>query len=140
MSKPRIPIVAALISRHLDGQLEVALFQRKSTDTGAGFWEFPGGKVERGESPEQALIREIQEELELDVKVQDLLGRNHQEFETKILDLTVYHVEVPHFNWVLNDHDAFEWVTAANWSKLQVAPLDIPLLEQLFSAHSSKAR
>ncbi|MFN7729865.1 MAG: (deoxy)nucleoside triphosphate pyrophosphohydrolase [Bdellovibrio sp.] len=140
MSKPRIPIVAALISRTHQEHFEVALFKRKSTDTGGGFWEFPGGKVERGESHEQALIREIQEELALDVQVGDILGRHDQEFETKILDLTVYHVVVPHFDWTLNDHDAFKWVRAANWSEHLIAPLDIPLLEQLFSAHSSKAR
>lgn len=137
MSKPRILIVGALFSRVEQGEFQVALFRRMPHDTGAGLWEFPGGKIEPGESPEQALAREVQEELSLDVKVRALIGKNHQEFETRVLDLAVYRVETLHHGWTLNDHDAFKWVNAQSWRELPVAPLDIPLLEQLFSENAS---
>lgn len=132
-------IVGALFSRVEQGEFQVALFRRMPHDTGAGLWEFPGGKIEPGESPEQALAREVQEELALDVKVRALVGKNQQEFDTRVLDLAVYHVETLHHGWTLNDHDAFQWVNARDWRALPVAPLDIPLLEQLFSQNASSS-
>lgn len=133
MQKPRLFIVAALISRIENGEKQVALFQRKSTDVGAGLWEFPGGKIEDKETPEQALVREIEEELSLTAVVQGFFGQNEHEVENRILDLVLYHVQLPNYNWVLNDHDQYVWVNRQNWKNWEVAPLDIPLLEEFFN-------
>jgi mutator protein MutT len=130
--KPRIPVVAAVFFRWKDGAFELALFQRKAGDHGAGLWEFPGGKVERGESKEQALVREIQEELSLDVQVLALLGRASHELPAKFLDLDAFWVKTPDFNWTLNDHDGAVWVNEGNWNTMKVAPLDIPLIKKAF--------
>lgn len=125
-------VVAAVFHRRGANGLELALFQRKAGDTGAGLWEFPGGKIEKGESPEQALIREIDEELALPVKVKAKLGQSTLEVTKFILELTAYWVEAPHFDWTLNDHDGFVWVDENSWKSVNVAPLDIPLLEVAF--------
>ena len=130
--KPRLAVVAAVFQRRQSGVLELALFQRKANDTGAGLWEFPGGKIEVGESPEQALIREIDEELALPIRVLSPLGSSSLEVTKFILELTAYWVEAPHFNWTLNDHDGFMWVNEHSWRQVNVAPLDIPLLEKAF--------
>lgn len=133
MQKPRLFIVAALISRIENGEKQVALFQRKSTDVGAGLWEFPGGKIEPGETAEEALVREIEEELSLTAVVLSFFGQNEHEVENRILDLVLYHVQLPNYNWVLNDHDQYAWVSRQNWKNWEVAPLDIPLLEDFFN-------
>lgn len=133
--KPRLAVVAAVFHRRkAGGELELALFQRKAGDTGAGLWEFPGGKIELGESPEQALVREIDEELSLAVKVRAKLGQSSLEVTKFVLELTAYWVEAPHFNWTLNDHDGVVWVDKDSWRNVNVAPLDIPLLENAFKA------
>jgi mutator protein MutT len=111
---------------------ELALFQRKKGDLGAGHWEVPGGKVEKGESSEQALKREIMEELELSVQVNEWLGKSSHDFGTRIIGLDAYWVTPSHFNWTLNDHDDAVWVDQTNWHKWNIAVVDIPLIEKAF--------
>ncbi len=134
MTKTRVFIVAALFKRRgLGDRLEVALFRRNGDDEASGLWEFPGGKIEAGESPEQAVVREVREELSLDVRVKGFVGQNHLEFSKKILDLRLFEVHALHHGWKLIDHDDSAWVNAENWRAYNVSPLDIPLLEQIFN-------
>lgn len=130
--KSKIHVVAAVFSRWYVGQFELALFQRKVGDLGAGLWEFPGGKVEFGESEPQALMREIDEELGLQIKVRDLLGRGSHEYPERVIHLSAYWVSTPDFNWILHDHDAVVWVREDTWRELVVAPVDVALLELAF--------
>ena len=71
-----IPVVGGIFYRWNDKvqEPEVLLFQRAADDIGGGLWEFPGGKVEYGESDSQALIRELDEEISIPIKVQEKLG------------------------------------------------------------------
>ena len=130
--KFRISISAGILFRYEGSELQLALFQRKPGDTAGGLWEFPGGKVEQGESLEQALVREIDEELAVRVVAHRYMGENKSEFATKILHLTVFWVKTDSFNWTLNEHSGAQWVNAQNWQKVDVAPLDIPLITQAF--------
>jgi len=93
-------------------------------------WEFPGGKVEAGETHEQALVREIKEELDLDIKVGDYisvgiapLGRGKQ------VRLDVYHATLIGGDIKLTDHDDYKWCSRAELSQLDWAPADIPIVE-----------
>ncbi len=132
-----MPVVAAVFGRHLNGKPELALFQRKKDDVGGGLWEFPGGKVEVGESHPEALVREVEEELGLTVLVGEFLGESSHEFSDRAIDLKVYWVKTPHHSWVLNDHDDVIWVDSKSWQQLPVAPIDISLIELAFASDFS---
>lgn len=127
-----IPIVAALFTRSNQGRLEIALFQRRKNDTAGGLWEFPGGKVETGETNEAALIREIQEELNIKIKVQSYVGANSLVIQNRILNLEVYWVLAENFNWTLMEHDNWSWVDSTSWQNFDIAPLDIPFITMIF--------
>jgi 8-oxo-dGTP diphosphatase len=108
----KIEVVAGLL---LDGE-NVLVAQRKSSDSGAGFWEFPGGKVEDGETLEAALKREIQEELAIDIQVLKFLDSHEVVTPTqKIIQLSLLAAHVKQTEFQLLEHDAAVWV---HWSKL----------------------
>ncbi len=96
----------------------------------AGLWEFPGGKVEPGESPEDALCREVEEELGVNCKVGRLLDAVSYDYEDFSLLMLLYHVELggePQAREVA----ALRWVTATEFSELSVPPADEPLVKNL---------
>ena len=130
--KFRISISAGILFRFEGQKLQLALFQRKPGDTAGGLWEFPGGKVEANETLEQALMREIEEELALKVTASRYLGENKSEFATKILHLTVFWIKTENLNWTLNEHSGAQWVDVDQWPDVDVAPLDIPLIKKAF--------
>ena len=108
MSATPVLVVAAVI--HLAHAPEKILIVRRGPgQIGAGFWEFPGGKVELGESPEQALHREIEEELGIRIKVQALIGEDVHHYPTKTIRLRVYRAEALQEKLVLTEHDDFKW-------------------------------
>jgi len=86
MSKRKIRVVAAQIER--DGRYMIT--QRKPTSSLPLLWEFPGGRVEPGESDEEALARELREEMEIDVEVLEASVRVTHEYEAYVIDFHVY--------------------------------------------------
>ena len=78
-------------------------------------WEFPGGKAEEGESNENALIREFEEEFGVTVKVQDLITQNEFEHNGKKFTLNAYLISVPHdgvkTKYVLTEHTEYKWAS-----------------------------
>lgn len=91
---------------------EVALFRRKVGDVGAGLYEFPGGKVERGESEHQALIRELDEELGVRARVEEFLGEsNFRGFSGRDIVLKVYFVTADLRQMQWHEHDDQQWVS-----------------------------
>lgn len=133
-SPAKTQVVAALL---VDGD-QVLVAQRKSTDSGAGLWEFPGGKVESGESFEQALEREILEELEMPIKVLQLLD-SHELFTPtqKLIQLSLYAAQVKSKKFVLNDHDDARWVSWKDLSTvafLQGNKQFLPAVEKYFQS------
>jgi 8-oxo-dGTP diphosphatase len=106
-----------------------------------GKWEFPGGKVEAGESGEEALIREFQEELGLTVKVGPLLGTTPFTHRGQNCVLKAYRVYLsPGDVITLSVHSEYRWVTAAELRELDFADSDLrllPALEAYFQGESS---
>lgn len=100
--------------------------------TAAGQWEFPGGKIEPGESPEKALARELLEELGIAVKVGSLIDRSTTRVGALNIDLACYEVtalaELPSRS---NDHDELRWVTVPELSELGWATPDLPTVNVL---------
>jgi len=101
-----ILVVAAVFHR----KREVALLRRGPGSSGCGHWEFPGGKVEAGESESQALQREIHEELGVRIEVGPLVGESFYRYPAKNIHLRFYWVKDAGENFVLTEHDAFQWI------------------------------
>ncbi|MCG7276555.1 MULTISPECIES: (deoxy)nucleoside triphosphate pyrophosphohydrolase [Corynebacterium] len=99
----------------------------------AGLWEFPGGKIEPGESPEEALARELSEELSLTAVVGDKVTTTVHTYDFATIELTTFLCTIQSGELVLTDHDATRWVTAAEAQTLDWAPADIPAVELISS-------
>src|SRR6478735_1015924 len=107
-------VVGAAIIR--DGRCLVA--QRGPTMSLAGKWEFPGGKVEPGEEPRAALVREIDEELGLQISAGDLLGSGSAPVGGRVVELDVYAATILSGTLVLLEHAQVSWATSEELSEL----------------------
>jgi 8-oxo-dGTP diphosphatase len=98
----------------------------------AGKWEFPGGKIEPGESPEESLARELKEELHLDAVVGDHITTTAYEYDFGTVNLATYYCTVPAASEpVLTEHAEVRWVPVNQLDQLDWAPADIPAVEQI---------
>ncbi len=125
-SGKRIEVVAAIITEHD----KIFATQRGCGEFKDG-WEFPGGKIEVGETPEQALKREIREELDTEINVGEL-------FETVEYDYPAFHLTMHCFlctvqsgNLVLKEHKAARWLTRESIDSVDWLPADWGLIEKL---------
>ena len=94
-------------------------------------WEFPGGKIEPGETPEEALHRELIEELSINVKVHELITAIRDEYETQILYIDTYRCELIDGEPTLSEHIAMAWSTKEELDKLTFSPADDPTLKKI---------
>ena len=94
-------------------------------------WEFPGGKVEPGERPRTALVREIREELALEIRVGDVLGYGESDQAGRRIRLTVYRATIVRGTLELREHRARRWIRASDIAELRWAAADRPILEPL---------
>ena len=101
----------------------------------SGMWEFPGGKIEDGETPEECMARELKEELEIEVEVGTLITSNKHRYPNGIFELLVYKVEHISGNFVLNDHDEVKWITIDEISKFDFPPANTPIINYLKNSY-----
>lgn len=120
--KKRINVVGAVLTR---GQTILAA-RRSSTMSLPDMWEFPGGKIEANESPEQALLRELDEELLCSAEIGALVETTEHEYDFGVVVLTTYYCSLVGEEPRLTEHSEIRWVQAAELDQLDWAPADIP--------------
>ena len=94
-----------------------------------GYWEFPGGKIEQGESPEESLKRELQEELLCDAVVGRRITTTEHEYDFGIVVLSTYYCTLLDREPELTEHAEIRWVAPEELSALDWAPADIPAVQ-----------
>ena len=111
----------------------VLIARRRPGVSHAGLWEFPGGKVRPGETPEQCLQREIQEELGVEIAVGKFFGESIYADEAKTIRLLAYRVSGISAEISLNDHAELAWVAMADLGGYRFCPADVSLVSKLQS-------
>lgn len=124
----QVHVVGAVIENE-QGEILCAL--RSEQMTLPNVWEFPGGKIEQGESKEQALIREIQEELGCTIAVFEQVADTTHTYEQVIVRLETFLAKITKGQPTLSEHAEMRWVKRANLKDLNWAPADIPAIECL---------
>ena len=94
-------------------------------------WEFPGGKVEPGETPQAALKREIMEELETEIEVGDLIETIEYDYPTFHLSMDCFWAEIVKGDLVLREHEAAKWLTREQLESVDWLPADLGLVEKV---------
>jgi len=110
---------------------KVLIARRKPGASQAGMWEFPGGKVWPGETPEECLKREIREELGLDIAVGQFLGASLHADADNSIRLLAYCARIEAGAPVLNDHAEVEWVRFDELGRFTFCPADMPFVRML---------
>ena len=121
-----IRVVAAIIVD--DGKIFAT--QRGYGDFKGG-WEFPGGKIEAGETPQEALIREIKEELEVEIKVGALIDTVEYDYPTFHLSMDCFWAEIVSENLVLKEHEAAKWLAMDELDSVEWLPADVILIDKI---------
>ncbi len=96
-----------------------------------GGWEFPGGKIEAGETPEAALKREISEELETEIRVGELIDTIEYDYPGFHLSMDCFWCEIVSGNLVLKEHEAARWLDKENLYSVEWLPADVSLIEKI---------
>lgn len=125
--KKNIYVVGAVIVKE---QL-ILCAQRGDSKALPYMWEFPGGKIEKGETPEEALAREIKEEMKCDIKINDKIETTIYEYDFGIVHLTTFYCELVKGTPVLTEHNEIRWLPASELHELDWAPADIPAIDKI---------
>ena len=120
-------VSAAVIEN--DGRVLIA--RRKPTDTLGGFWEFPGGKVEGEETPQECLKREISEELGVDSEAGDEICRSIYEYEHGAFEIIAIKTSLKSFHFKLSSHDKADFIEKSRLLEFNLLPADIPIAEKI---------
>jgi 8-oxo-dGTP diphosphatase len=111
----------------------ILIAQRHPDDRLAGMWEFPGGKIEAGETPEQCLKRELKEELEMDAVIGNYLGSSIYHYDHISIELMAYRVCWKGGFFRLVFHQADRWVRPDQLADYPFTPADLPFVQRLVS-------
>ncbi|MCR5020358.1 8-oxo-dGTP diphosphatase MutT [Ruminococcus sp.] len=125
-----VKVVAAVICDSLQEKNQIFATARGYGDY-KGLWEFPGGKIELGETPQQALVREIQEELDTKIAVGDLIETIEYDYPTFHLSMDCFWCEVIDGELKLIEAEEAKWLSKDMLYSVQWLPADITLIEKV---------
>ena len=128
-----VKVVAAIIKAvNENGETIIFATQRGYGDFKGG-WEFPGGKIESGETPQEALKREIIEELDTEVSVGELMDTVEYDYPQFHLSMDCFWCQIVRGNLVLKEHEAARWLTKDELNNVEWLPADIRLIEKIWN-------
>lgn len=126
-----VRVVAAVIKAiNKNGEPVIFATQRGYGDFKGG-WEFPGGKIEEGETPQQALKREIMEELDTEIRVGEMIDTIEYDYPSFHLSMDCFSCEVVSGDLVLKEHEAARWLTKEELDSVEWLPADIGLISKI---------
>ena len=126
-----VKVVAAIIKAvNENGETIIFATQRGYGDFKGG-WEFPGGKIESGETPQEALKREIIEELDTEVSVGELMDTVEYNYPQFHLSMDCFWCQIVRGNLVLKEHEAARWLSEEQLDEVEWLPADVTLIEKI---------
>ena len=125
-----IKVVAAVICDSITQKKKIFATARGYGEF-KGLWEFPGGKIEAGETPQQALYREIMEELDTKIKVYDLIDTVEYDYPDFHLSMDCFWCEVIEGNLILKEAEAAKWLTRETLDSVNWLPADLSLVDKI---------
>ena len=126
-----IRVVAAVIKSKNNEETPIIFATQRGYGDFKGGWEFPGGKIETGETPQEALKREIMEELDTEVVVGDLIDTIEYDYPSFHLSMDCFWCKVINGNLVLKEHEAAQWLTKEQLDDVDWLPADITLIDKI---------
>ena len=126
-----VRVVAAVIKAINENDEPIIFATQRGYGDFKGGWEFPGGKIEEGETPQEALKREILEELDTEISVGDLIDTVEYDYPMFHLSMDCFWCEIVKGDLVLKEHEAARWLDKENIYSVEWLPADISLIEKI---------
>lgn len=126
-----IRVVAAIIKAVNEKGENIIFATQRGYGEFKGGWEFPGGKIEEGETPREALKREIREELDTEIAVGDLIDTIEYDYPNFHISMDCFLAEIVSGNLVLREHEAAKWLTKEKLDSVDWLPADITLIDKI---------
>ena len=130
----KIRVVAAVMKDKNDKNEPIIFATQRGYGEFKGGWEFPGGKIEEGETPQAALKREIKEELDTEILVGDLIDTIEYDYPTFHLSMDCFWCRIESGDLILREHEAAKWLTKDNLDSVDWLPADVTLIEKIREA------
>lgn len=126
-----IRVVAAVIKAINEQGTPIIFATQRGYGDFKGGWEFPGGKIEEGETPQEALKREIMEELDTEISVGDLIDTIEYDYPTFHLSMDCFWCDIVSGNLVLKEHEAAKWLDKKSLYNVEWLPADVSLINKI---------
>ncbi|MBO4678915.1 MAG: (deoxy)nucleoside triphosphate pyrophosphohydrolase [Lachnospiraceae bacterium] len=126
-----IRVVAAIITATNDKNEPIIFATERGYGDFKGGWEFPGGKIEEGETPEEALAREIREELDTEVSVGRFIDTIEYDYPKFHLSMDCFFCKIIKGDLVLKEHEAARWLTKGELREVDWLPADITIIDEI---------